>query len=764
MILNKTIAAHADSDDAFVFADEADDTSSAASLPAWRVLIVDDEPDVHEATRLALNDLQFAGRGLQFTHAYTAAEAETLLMQTDADFAVLLLDVVMETPEAGLGLVRKLRKHPDLQALRIILRTGQPGYAPELETILDYDINDYKSKGELTRTRLYTSVIAALRSYAQLSELDSYRQGLEQIVAASARLLELHQQDAFATALIHELTQLLPDQAHDSLLWLVETDADFASSRLLAASPGYQSQRGRHPQELSGLNLQLPSKEQILSGQIITCLENRNTPQHESKQRQGQTQTLWFRFPLGPGHDVWLSLLPRQILQERSLRLLQVFASQLTSCFANLALHERLLNSAHYDPLLQIPNRNRFVQLIDEHCQDSEDLLLGLLDVDDFASLNATLDQHFGDRVLQALVKRLQQHLGAEVILGRVSSDCFGVLGTAAQLQLEHIQNIFAEPCQVDGETLRLSLTSGFVRLKDAKSSGLELLKDASIALKQAKVMARGKAQFFSPDLRTAANDRMRMLNNLRLAFSAERLFVVYQPQVELSTRRALGVEALLRWRTENGQIIPPDRFIPLAEQSGLIVAIGEWVARTACAELRRLIDAGYGDLRMAINVSHAQFKEPDFVERLMNIIQENAVPPQQIEIELTESVAAEDIDLVVTRLQALKTLGLSIAMDDFGTGYSSLSIISQLPIDRLKIDRSFITGMDDVAPQVSITEVILTLGKGMRLITIAEGVETEIQLQKLQALACAEGQGFLFARPMPVEELYPWLAQTSAS
>lgn len=747
-------------EDAFVFAAEADETASAMALPAWRVLIADDEPDVHEATRLALHGLQYAGRSLQFAHAYTAAEAETLLMQESPGFAVLLLDVVMETPEAGLGLVRKLRQRPDFQALRIILRTGQPGYAPEPETILDYDINDYRSKGELTRTRLYTSVITALRSYVQLSELEAYRQGLEQIVIAGARLLDIREQAVFAETLIHELAQLLPDQPHDSLLWLADTEADLAAARLLAASPAYQAWLGRPPQEVADLHLQIPTKEQT----EVHLHQARMSDEGCAASSAAADQPLWFRFPLGPAQDVWLTILPHQALPARALRLLRVFASQLASDFANLALHERLLNIAHYDPLLQIPNRNRFVQLIDARRQESGELLLGLLDVDDFSSLNATLDQHFGDRVLQALARRLQQHLGPEVVLGRVSSDCFGVLGSPARLQLDHIQSVFAEPCQVDGETLRLSLTSGFVRLKDTQSSGLELLKDASIALKQAKRAARGKAQFFSPDLRAAANDRMRLLNNLRLAFSAECLFVVYQPQVELSTRRVIGVEALLRWRTEDGQIIPPDRFIPLAEQSGLIVAIGAWVARTACAELRRLIDAGYRDLRMAINVSHAQFKEPDFVGSLMEIIRENAVPPQQVEIELTESVAVEDVDLVVARLQALKAQGLSIAMDDFGTGYSSLSIISQLPIDRLKIDRSFITAMDDVAPQTNITEVILTLGKGMRLITIAEGVETEVQLQKLQALACVEGQGHLFARPMPVEALYSWMRQASAA
>lgn len=727
-------------DDVLHFADEIEETPADTQIAGWQILIVDDEPDVHEATLLALRDVIIENRGLDFRHAYTAAEAKRILCAEGQNFAAILLDVVMETSDAGLRLVREIREEMGLTALRIILRTGQPGYAPEIETIYAYDINDYKTKSELTRIRLYTSLTVAIRSFSQLRKLKASRQGLEKIVAASTDLNRLHGLKSFAEGVVTQLCALLSIPA-EGIVCAQVTDEKHVQRQIIAAAGRYADLID-HPLD----ELPAPSVREALA----ECLT-------QKKSHIGAETCLYF--PSASHGGVAICVTPSKVLDQIDEQLLKAFAANIAVGFDNVALQDQLQDLAYNDQLLRIPNRNRFVQLIDEHLVRPQAQVLALIDIDDFSGINAALDQHFGDQVLRAVLSRLQQALGTDIVCGRIAGDCFGLLGPQAKLTPDNITHLFSAPFDIEGETLRLSATTGFVNLGTTGSCGSELLKDASIALKKAKSLSRGQSQFFSTDLKTEAQERMRVLSNLRTAFSAEKLFLVYQPQVDIASQRVLGAEALLRWKTEDGQFIPPDQFIPLAEQSGLIIPIGEWVLRTACQQLSTLIKQGFTDFRMAINVSHAQFREPEYVTSLARIIEEYQVPPGQMEIELTESVAVEDIGLIAEKLAALHEIGVTIAIDDFGTGYSSLSILNQLTIDRIKIDRGFITGIDNPQSQNNIAKIIIALGKQLGLSTIAEGVETDSQLARLKALGCDEGQGYLFARPMDSERLGDWLA-----
>jgi EAL domain-containing protein (putative c-di-GMP-specific phosphodiesterase class I) len=310
----------------------------------------------------------------------------------------------------------------------------------------------------------------------------------------------------------------------------------------------------------------------------------------------------------------------------------------------------------------------------------------------------------------------------------------------------------------VSEENFRLSATTGLMRLTDPSLKGVELLKNAGVALKQAKTFNRGKAVFFEMSHATAARERMQMLSQLRSAFSAERLFLVYQPFVDLASGRIVGAEALLRWRTEQGEFIPPDRFIPLAEQSGLMVAIGDWVTRSALLFLKRLVDLGLSAFRMAINVSHVQFREPDFVHKLVAAMDDHQVNPANVEIELTESVAIDNIELIEQKLLAVRAAGVAIAIDDFGTGYSSLNILRQMHVDRLKIDRAFVSGNDTLTEDYSIAGMVLQLAGQLGLATVAEGIETQEQCEKLRELGCAVGQGYYFSRPLTCDQFEAFL------
>ena len=439
--------------------------------------------------------------------------------------------------------------------------------------------------------------------------------------------------------------------------------------------------------------------------------------------------------------------------------LIEVFCANMSVGFENVLLHNRLYDFAYHDQLLHLPNRNRFIQFMDENRANPE-MTLALVDLDDFAEMNTVLDHRFGDQVLQAVGARLAQSFGSQAILARVAGDVFGLFGPPDKINRSGVNQVFRDPFTVQGETIRISATSSLIRLNgDSSATGEELLKDASIALKQAKLLYRGRAEYFSADISRTARERIRMLTNLRAAFSAERLFVVFQPQVELVSGRIVGAEALLRWKTEDERYVPPDQFIPLAEQSGLIIHIGEWVLRTACHQLKRLNTLGYADFRMAINVSHAQFREPDFVALLERVLNDGQVKAEQVELELTESVAMEHLDVITTKLAEIRRMGVSIALDDFGTGYSSLNVLKQLNVDRLKIDRAFVQEINQPGDASGIATLVVALGRQLNLSTIAEGVETQEQRACLQAMGCQEGQGYLFARPLTAEQLEVWLA-----
>jgi EAL domain-containing protein (putative c-di-GMP-specific phosphodiesterase class I) len=297
------------------------------------------------------------------------------------------------------------------------------------------------------------------------------------------------------------------------------------------------------------------------------------------------------------------------------------------------------------------------------------------------------------------------------------------------------------------------------VRLDEHDGSAADALKDADIALKRAKRQRRGGHFYFSRGMGVEIRERVRLMHALRGGFARGDLFLMYQPQVGLATRRAFGAEALLRWRLDDGRFVPPDRFIPIAEYSGLIIEIGAWVLREACAELVRLRTAGHLDFTMSVNVSQVQFRHPHFLDVLRDALAATGAPPDRVELEITESMAMEEPELLIERLGEIKRTGVSIAIDDFGTGFSSLSYLQRLQVDRLKIDRAFVSEITGAARGSSIAEMVVELGRNLGLDIIAEGVEDERQAQILQSIGCPLAQGFLFSRPLAPDALREWLA-----
>ncbi|HEY1131037.1 MAG TPA: EAL domain-containing protein [Roseateles sp.] len=704
----------------------------------WRILIVDDDGDVHKATELAMQGLTVEGQPLVFLHASSAAQARQLLASED-DLAVVLLDVVMESEDAGLQLVRHIRDELGLNAVRIVLRTGQPGYAPEIETVQAYDINDYKTKSELTRTRLYTVLTAAVRSYRQICALEANRRGLEMIVESSTSLSRMRGLSRFAEGVVTQLCALLGILPEGLVCAQVNGETG-EEVRIVAAAGQYSGLIDRPLAQV---------KIAAVRERLERCLR-------EQKNLYDDGTCLYFG--MGRGRAMAALVDVGRELDELDQQLLRAFCSNIAVGFENVVLYSQLLDQAYNDPLLRLPNRNRFVELLDKNLKDPTGVTLALIDIDDFSDINDAFGHHFGDQVLQAVTHRLAEMLGLNTAMARVGSDTFGVLGEHGKVCPETVDGVFAEPFVVAGEKLQLSATTGLVRLGESTAVGSELLLDAQIALKRAKQQQRGSSQYFSAAMGSDARERFKLLKGLRTGFEESQLFVVYQPQVDLDSGRVIGAEALLRWRTADGRFIAPDQFIPLAEQSGLIIPIGEFVMRTACAQLRKLQTQGHADFRMAVNVSMAQFRHPGFIDMLARSLHDGGVDGQSIELEITESMAMEDAELVLRVLADIKRLGFSVAIDDFGTGFSSLSQLRQLQVDRLKIDRAFVQEAQSSSAGSTIAQMVVNLGRGLGLTVIAEGIETEEQRQYLIGLGCHEGQGWLFAKPMPADQLETWM------
>jgi diguanylate cyclase (GGDEF)-like protein len=731
-----------------------DDVPSGAvlqELSPWRILVVDDDVDVHESTAFGLRGMEVEGRALELLHAYSGGEAMEMLRR-HRDVAVILLDVVMETDDAGLKVVERIRGELGMAHVRIVLRTGQPGQAPEIETIRRYDINDYKSKSELTRVKLYTALTAAIRAYDQLLRLDASRRGLEKIIEASNHFLAEQGLRTFAEGVITQIASLIGVQA-EGLVCAAgksaarssqadDAPAQAADYTVIAAAghfTGFIDQRIQDigdPLVAASLEQALTKRHNLLEAGHVTLF-----------------------FPGREGRDFAAFVRASEPLREVDVRLLEVFCTNIALSASNIDLLTRLRQQAFVDRLLGLPNRTALVQLLDEALADGRGAgqVLALLDINRFAETNDMFGYAYGDRLLAAIAQRLRTGLPPSCVLARVAGDTFGVWGDPAVVEPARLLALLEQPFEIEGAARPVSLSIGLVRHAPGMHDGQDLFKNASIALKQAKSSGHGRAQYYTAEVGLVARERTRLLHGLQAAFNHQSLFLVYQPQVDLSTGVTVAAEALLRWRTAEGKFIPPDQFIPVAEQSGLIVPIGNWVLRTALRALASIRAQGIR-LRMAVNVSPLQFAQPEFLAGVDDALLNAGVAPEDLELEITESVAVMGMDRVAALLGQIKSRGISVAIDDFGTGFSSLSYLDRLPADCLKIDRAFVTALDSTCTGARIAEMIVPLGQRLGMRVLAEGVETETQALLLRALGCDEVQGYLFAKPMPLDELTRWL------
>ena len=461
--------------------------------------------------------------------------------------------------------------------------------------------------------------------------------------------------------------------------------------------------------------------------------------------------------PFGSEEAKLVTLLANQVNVALERGALERSLSQL------IELERKLTHQAHHDPLTGLANRtllqDRLLQALAE--PDATHAVL-IIDLDDFKTVNDSLGHAAGDQLLTVAATRIQSAVRGGDLTARLGGDEFAVLlnhvgsaTTAAALAAKIVEEL-RRPVWIDGREVAVRASIG-IALTDPSHTGVgDVLRDADMAMYRAKGMGKGRFALYESSMHGEVTRRLALSAALAHAVDHDEVSLVFQPIVDLVSGHAYGVEALVRWSQPDGTTIGPSDFIPLAEQTGLILPIGSWVLNAACRELARWHRdvPGTADLMMSVNISARQLVEPGFTDEVRTAVARHGVNPLNLVFELTESVLIEDTPAVARTLEALKAIGVRLAIDDFGTGYSSMNYVSRFPIDVLKIDRSFVESVAENTTSTALVAAMVQLANSLGITAVAEGVEDHAQADALRRLGCRLAQGFLFARPLPADEI----------
>jgi diguanylate cyclase (GGDEF)-like protein/PAS domain S-box-containing protein len=461
------------------------------------------------------------------------------------------------------------------------------------------------------------------------------------------------------------------------------------------------------------------------------------------------------------GTKMWLSANVRAVFEDGVLAGYEGTNEDIT---VRKAAEERIQFLAYYDALTGLPNRtllqDRLGKALAGARRQKCKIALLFLDLDGFKIINDSLGHAVGDLLLQEVAERLKTWGREQDTVARLGGDEFLIMLTQIKelpdvaVAAERLMDAMTAEFVVQGHSLNISCSIGVSIFPEHGADCETLIKNADAAMYGAKDCGRNNFHFFAEDMNAQAVERLSLENSLRLALGKKELFLVYQPQMDVATGRINGLEALLRWQHPDLGLVPPDKFIRIAENSGLIVPIGEWVLRTACAQARKWQDDGLPAISVAVNVSAVQFRQLGFCGLIRKVLRETGLAAHCLELELTESLLLANADVTLSVLRELKSMGLTLAIDDFGTGYSNFTSLREFGVSKLKIDRSFIRDVATNPDDSAITAAIISMAKSLRLKVIAEGVEDEAQMSFLRTHHCDEIQGYYFSKPLAVDDV----------
>src|SRR5512132_4257040 len=561
---------------------------------------------------------------------------------------------------------------------------------------------------------------------------------------------------------------LLIEQSQRRFASLVKNSSDVVmvtepDTTIRYASPSAHRVLGFEPDELEGRRF-----AKLIAPDDRTRALSFLTAMADGEAHVGLTE---FRVRHRDGSDLYVETLRTNLLKDPNVKGIVLNTRDISE---RKQFEEQLSHQAFHDQITGLANRalfqDRVSHALERQTRDGNPVAVLFMDLDDFKTINDSLGHAAGDQLLVALAERLVGRLRTADTAARLGGDEFGVLledggdeGLTAADVAGRILETLEEPFDLDGTEVyaRASIGISVAEPDDPVGSADELLRNADVAMYMAKEGGKARYQLFEPAMHDTALRRLELRAAMQRAIDHDEFRLFYQPVIELPTGRITGVEALIRWFDPEKGIVPPLDFIPLAEETGLIVPIGRWVLMEACSHAARLAEAFTAlDLHMAVNLSARQIARPEIVEEVREALSASRLDPSKLVLEITESVMIHDMDLAIGRLKELKTLGVQLAIDDFGTGYSSLNYVRRFPVDILKVDKSFIDGVTEGGESSALTAAVIELASILNLKPVAEGIERADQLEQLIAMKCDLGQGFLFAKPLPTDELEDLLTE----
>lgn len=722
------------------------------STQVWKVLSVEDDAHYQASLVNILDGFEVMGHQVQMLTASSAYRAAEIIADTP-DLAVALLDVVMEHDEAGLQLVDTIRQVLGNSALRVILLTGQPGMAPFNDVMQRYDIDEYWQKTDITADKIRSVVAAHIRTWSAYHELESARKSLTMVVEASQELSRLSDLKSYSNLLLDKVAHIINAAVGGIICAQIRDESDREQFEIVSHSGVFCPLCDEQVQYLADLPSDYHTK---LTPLIRSAYQNR---QH---QFCDNLSVLYFEADKVEQSQHFIMIVESaHPLSRYHINLLQVFSENVNNGFNNILLCNRLTELAYYDTELNIPNRAWLVRFINQLTgEQRQNGLLMAVSIRDYHDLVLSIpSEAFNDLLLQ-FYDAIDQQLTGKHHIARISDDSFAMIIGKAQAsdksiwsELDHFK------LSVQGIQLHIEVNNVFMDLALLEQeTGEGILHLLGSSVQHGRKLQRNFMEY-SHQFRSDIVARHQLLQGLNEAIDGHQLVLVFQPKVQLSDLSVCGLEALLRWRQPNGELISPGVFIPVAEMSGLINKVDSHVFQLTVEALEQLYQRGI-KLPISFNVTVADLEDDSFVDELLAFATSGHPVAPLLEVEITESQAMQDYDRVRPILKQLMSCGIGVSIDDFGTGYSSLMHITELGATHLKIDRAFVEGMMESSEGNDLVEIIIKLGKRFDFTVVAEGIETPAQCQRLTDMECQVGQGYLFGKPMEFSQLLSWLAQ----
>jgi len=705
----------------------------------WKVLLVDDEADIHAVLHMALKGVMVEGRALQLFDAQSAAQAKAV-MAAHPDISLILLDVVMETELAGLSLVQHIRRDICNRMVQIVLVTGQPGYAPQREVVSDYEIDGYRLKSELTADKIFVSVYAALRTYRALRDSEMQRRALETLA------VDLRERDG--------QLRLAASVYANSYEGIIIADAN---AKIIDVNPAFTRITGYSRDEIVG---QTPRA--LASGRHDSAFYRRmwaSIKDHDFWQGE-----ICNRRKNG---DLYTEILSLSVIRD-DYGSLQHYIGVFSDISLLKAHEEELHRIAHYDQLTGVPNRrllsDRLAQALARSRRTQRSVAVCYLDLDGFKAVNDQFGHAGGDTLLVSITERLRSVLRTDDTLARLGGDEFVLLLTEltqsqeCRLALDRVLAIVKEPLNIDEQFVTVSASIGVAIYPADDADADTLLRHADQAMYMAKEGGKNNYHFFDPEHDHLIQTHRLNLQRLREALEHREFVLYYQPKADLFSGEIVGAEALIRWEHPQKGLLAPATFLNHMEGSDLEAAVGEWVIDSVLQQISRWNVMGLS-FTVSANISADHLLRNNFADRLQQLLHSHPeVSPSSLELEILETAALTDMKKAVRTITECRKLGVQFALDDFGTGYSSLTYFLNLPVQLLKIDQSFVRVMLEDPGGLGIVESVVRLAQAFNRPVIAEGVETLEHGSMLMHFGCRLAQGYGIAKPMPAGLFPQWM------